>query len=87
MKRFCSKRHNLNSTDGKVTDKIRDFCSQILEDLKKILEEDVYKGNFVRALIKIFGISVSSKYTSLGKAKKIARDAAQTAVKLWPEEK
>ena len=78
---------NLDSTDEKVTDKIRDFCSQILEDFKEILEEDKDKGDFVHALTKIFGILVTSKYTSLAKAKKILRETAQIPVKLWPESK
>ena len=76
---------NPDSTDEKVTDKIRDFYIQIVEDFKEILEEDKEKGNFVRALTKIFGILVTSKYTSLAKAKKILRETAQIVVKLWPE--
>ena len=78
---------NLNSTDGKVTDKIKDFRGEILKDFKEILEEDEDKGNFARALIKIFDILVASKYTSLAKAKKILRETAQIAMKLWPEQK
>ena len=80
-------RENLKPTDGNITDKIKDFCSQIPEDFKQILDEDERKGNFISALIKIFGILVSTKYTNLAKVEKVLKESPQIALKLWPEQK
>ena len=57
----------------------------LYEEFKDSLGPDKEKGQFVRAIIRIFTILLNTKTNSISKIKKIIKTSGQLALDLWPE--
>ena len=68
-------------------DKVKEIIQELFEEFKDRLEPDQEKGQFVKALIRIFSILLNTKANSETKIKKRIRTSAQLALELWPEPK
>ena len=62
--------------DWKSSKRVREFCQQ---------KED--KKYFILSPVKLFAIGLTKKCNTLTKGRKIIKLAAETAFKLWPEQK
>ena len=75
-----------DSTDGVIT-LFEDIFQSVLEKFKKLIGETKDKKNFIRGLIKIFKILLSTKTPTPTKIKKVIRTSVKIALELWPEQK
>ena len=67
-----------NCTDGIV-----DGVKGIIEELT---EADTDKKLFIKSLMKIFTILLSTKFNSLQKIRKIIKLSTEIGINLWPEQ-
>ena len=75
-----------DSTDGLIT-LFEETFHPILGEFKELIRENKDRKNFVRGLIKIFTILLSTKTPTLTKIKKVVRTSAKIALELRPEQK
>ena len=58
----------------------------MLKDFAKVTEADKDKKSFLKNLIKICTILLSTECNSLQKIKKIIKSSTEIAINLWPEQ-
>ena len=58
----------------------------MLKDFAEVTEADKNKKSFMKNLIKIFTILLSTKYNSLQEIKKITELSTEIVIDLWPEQ-
>ena len=74
-----------HETDGFML-KIKELVERIFEELKgKIGDKNCKKVSFVKAIIIIFSIILNANISSAKKIKKIIKQSASLALKLWPK--
>ena len=73
-----------DQTDS-FTDKIKELVENIYEEIKENFDqENEGKGQFVKAIIRIFSILLNNKRSSIKKIKKITKTSASLILELWP---
>ena len=72
---------------GGIVDSIKDIIDFVLKDFEQLTETDKDKKSFIKDLIKIFAILLSTKCNSLQKIKKIIKLSTEIGINLWPEQK
>ena len=77
---------NPDEADG-FGSKIKEIIDHIYEEFRESFEDDEENGKFVKALIKIFTILLSTKCSSIIKIKKIIRMSRNIALQVWSEPK
>ena len=75
-----------DQTDGFV-DKVKEIIRELIDEFKERLDPDKEKGQFVKAIIKMFSILLNTKANSVEKIKKIVKSSAELPVELWPGQK
>ena len=58
----------------------------MLKDFVKVTEADKGKKSFLKNLIKIFTILLSTECNNLQKVKKIIKLSTEIAINLWPKQ-
>ena len=75
-----------DQTDG-FSDKGRELVENIYEEIRNSLDQDNKgKGQFVKAIMRIFSILLNTKKSSIKKIKKITKTSAILVLELWPEQ-
>ena len=75
-----------DQTDG-FSDKGRELVEHIYEEIRNSLDQDNKgKGQFVKAIMRIFSILLNTKKSSIKKIKKITKTSAILVLELWPEQ-
>ena len=75
-----------DQTDG-FSDKGRELVENIYEEIRNSLDQDNKgKGQFVKAIMRIFSILLNTKKSSIKKIKKIIKTSAILVLELWPEQ-
>ena len=75
-----------DQTDG-FRDKGRELVENIYEEIRNSLDQDNKgKGQFVKAIMRIFSILLNTEKSSIKKIKKIIKTSASLVLELWPEQ-
>ena len=75
-----------DQTDG-FSDKGRELVENLYKEIRNSLDQDNKgKGQFVKAIMRIFSILLNTEKSSIKKIKKIIKTSASLVLELWPEQ-
>ena len=77
---------NTDSTDG-VFDFLEALSARVQEEFEELLDGDIDKKRFVKALTLIFALLLNTKVNIADKIKRILKIAIETTIKIWPRPK
>ena len=73
---------NTDSTDG-VFDFLEALSARVQEEFEELLDGDIDKKRFVKALTRIFALLLNTKVNIADKIKRILKIAIETTMKIW----
>ena len=73
---------NTDSTDG-VFDFLEALSARVPEEFEELLERDIDKKRFVKALTRIFALLLNTKVNIADKIKRILKIAIEMTIKIW----
>ena len=77
---------NTDSTDG-VFDFLEALSARVQEEFEELLDGDIDKKRFVKALTLIFALLLNTKVNIADKIKRILKIAIETTIKIWQRPK
>ena len=77
---------NTDSTDG-VFDFLEVLSARVQEEFEELLDGDIDKKRFVKALTLIFALLLNTKVNIADKIKRILKIAIETTIKIWQRPK
>ena len=73
---------NTDSTDG-VFDFLEALSARVQEEFEELLDGDIDKKRFVKALTRIFALLLNTKVNIADKIKRILKIAIEMTIKIW----
>ena len=77
---------NTDSTDG-VFDFLEALSARVQEEFEELLDGDIDKKRFVKALTLIFALLLNTKVNIADKIKRILKIAIEATIKIWQRPK